>query len=111
MRQVKHVEDGVNLEVPGRALVAQADERIKWHKQTAALMTAELKAMKPAELNTAEEWRQRMRRTDLESKIHGHLEHARFLTFVRQNIFRTRRYRLGLSDMSPLEITPKAYYC
>jgi len=110
-RQVKPVEHGVHLEVPGRALIAQADDRIKWHKQTAALMTAELKAMTAVEPNTAEERRQRMRRTDLESKINGHLEYARFLTFVRQNIVRTRRYRLGLTDMSVLEITPKGYYC
>ena len=112
VRQVKPVEQGVHLEVLGSALIAQADERIKWHKETAALMTAELNAMTPgAEPNTPEEWRQRMRRTDLESKIHGHLEHARFLTFVRQNIVRTRRYRLDLSDLSSLEITPKGYYC
>ena len=111
VRQDKPVEHGVHLDVLGRALIAQADERIKWHKQTAALMTAELKAMTSAEPNTPEERRQRMRRTDLESKINGHLEYARFLTFVRQNIVRTRRYRLGLTDMSVLEITPKGYYC
>ena len=89
MRQVQLVEHGVNLDVLGRALIAQADERIKWHKQTAAVMAAELKAMPPdAAPDTANEWRQRM-----------------------QNIVRTRRYRLGLTDMSLLEITPKDYYC
>ena len=111
VRQVKPVELGVNLDVLGRALIAQADERIKWHKQTAAVMAAEVKGMTPgAEPNTADGMRQRMRRTDLESRINGHLEYARFLTFVRQNIVRTRRYRLGLTDMSLLEITPKDYY-
>jgi hypothetical protein len=44
------------------------------------------------------------------TEISGHLEYARFLTFVRRNIVRARRYRLGLSDMSLLEITPKASY-
>ena len=102
---------GVKLDVLGRALIAQADERIKWHKQTAAVMAAELKAMPPtAAPDTGDEWMQRSRRTDLESKISGHLEYARFLTFVRQNIVRTRRYRVGLTDMSLLEITPKGSY-
>ena len=98
----------MHLEVLGRALIGQADERIKWHKHTASVMTAELKGMTPG--TTADEWKQRSRRTDLESRINGHLEYARFLTFVRQNIVRTRRYRLGLTDMSLLEITPKDYY-
>ena len=56
------------------------------------------------------DWRQVSRRTDLESKIDGHLEYARFLKFVRQNIVRKRRYRLALSDMSLLEIMPKGRY-
>jgi hypothetical protein len=110
-RQVRAMEPGVNLDVLGRALIAQADERIKWHKQTAAVMAAELKAMTSAAPDASDGWRQRSRRTDLESKISGHLEYARFLTFVRQNIVRTKRYRLGLTDMSLLEITPKDYYC
>ena len=104
-------EHGVRLDVLGRAIIAQADERIRWHKQTAAVMAAELKAMPPAAApDTSDEWKQRSRRTDLESKVSSHLEYARFLTFVRQNIVRTRRYRLGLTDMSLLEITPKDSY-
>ena len=43
------VERGVQLEVFGRAIIAQADERIKWHKQMASTMTAELKAMMPSD--------------------------------------------------------------
>jgi hypothetical protein len=112
VRQVPAMGHGVHLDVLGRALIAQADERIKWHKQTAAVMAAELKAMTlGASPDSSDDWKQRSRRTDLESKINGHLEYARFLTFVRQNIVRTRRYRLGLTDMSLLEITPKGYYC
>ena len=36
---------GVNLEVSGRAIIAQADERIQWHKRSAARIETELKAM------------------------------------------------------------------
>jgi hypothetical protein len=111
VRRTPVLEHGVNLDVLGRALIEQADERIKWHKETAAVVAAELKAMTlGAAPGTIDEMKQRSRRTDLESKISGHLEYARFLTFVRRNIVRTRRYRLGLSDMSLLEIMPKSSY-
>ena len=60
--------------------------------------------------SSAEDWKLLSRRTDFRSKIDGHLEYARFLNFVRQNIVRNRRYRLALSDMSLLEIMPKGTY-
>ena len=63
-----------------------------------------------APASSAEDWKQLSRRTDLRSKIDGHLEYARFLNFVRENIVRNRRYRLALSDMSLLEIMPKGTY-
>ena len=111
-KQAKALETGVNLDVLGRTIIAQADERIRWHKQTARVMEAELKAitMKPASGSLSEEWKQTSRRTDLQNKIGGHLEYARFLDFVRRNIVRDRRYRLALSDMSLLEIMPKGTY-
>jgi hypothetical protein len=111
-RQVLPLDRGVTLEVLGRALIAQADERIKWHRQRAATMATEVKATapKPDSPGEATDWKQHSRRTDLEAKISGHLEYARFLTFVRRNIVRTRRYRLGLSDMSLLELTPRGSY-
>jgi len=108
-----NLERGINLDVLGRAIMAQADERIRWHKRTADAMEAELKAMpmKPgAPASTVEDWKQLSRRTDLQGKIDGHREYARFLDFVRRNIVRDRRYRLGLSDMSLLEIMPKGTY-
>lgn len=107
------LERGLNLDVLGRAIIAQADERIRWHKRSAGVMEAELKAMpmKPGTpASTAEDWKQLSRRTDLQSKIDGHLEYARFLDFVRRNIVRDRRYRLGLTDMATLEIMPKGTY-
>jgi hypothetical protein len=112
-RPAATLERGINLDVFGRAIIAQADERIRWHKRTAGMMEAELTAMTPppgAPASSAEDFKQLSRRTDLRSKIDGHLEYARFLTFVRQNIVRDRRYRLGLTDMSMLEIMPKGTY-
>ena len=80
---------------------------------TAGTMEAELKAMPMhpgAPASTGEDWKQLSRRTDLQTKINGHLEYARFLDFVRRNVVRDRRYRLGLADMSTLEIMPKGTY-
>jgi hypothetical protein len=112
-RPAAPLEHGINLDVLGQAIIAQADERIQWHKRTAGMMEAELNAMTmtpDAPASSAENWKQVSRRTDLQSKIDGHLEYARFLDFIRQNIVRDRRYRLGLTDMSTLEITPKGTY-
>ena len=112
-KQATNLERGINLDVLGRSIIAQADERIRWHKRTAGVMEAELKAMTQqpgAPASTPEDWRQVSRRTDLKSKIDGHLEYARFLDFLRKNVVRDRRYRLGLTDMSMLEIMPKGTY-
>jgi hypothetical protein len=107
------LERGINLDVLGRAIIAQAAERIRWHKRAADTMEAELKALPGAPggpASGAQDWKHLSRRTDLQAKIAGHLEYARFLDFVRQNIVRDRRYRLGLTDMATLEIMPKGTY-
>lgn len=111
-RPVPPPELGVTLEVLGRALIAQADERIKWHRQMARTMAEEMRATAPQSDDPGQlaDWKQVSRRTDLTSKISGHLEYARFLTFVRRNIVRSRRYRVGLTDMSLLELTPRGSY-
>jgi hypothetical protein len=112
-RPTSALERGINFDVFGRAIIEQADERIRWHKRAAGVMEAELNAMtlQPgAPASSAEDWKQLSRRTDLQSKIDGHREYARFLNFVRQNIVRDRRYRLGLADMHTLEIMPKGTY-
>jgi hypothetical protein len=112
-KQAATLERGMNFDVFGRAIIAQADERIRWHKRTAEVMEAELNAMTMtpgAPASSPDDWKQLSRRTDLRHKIDAHLEYARFLNFVRQNIVRGRRYRLGLTDMSMLEIMPKGTY-
>jgi hypothetical protein len=106
-------EYGVHLDVLGSALMAQADERIKWHEHVAGVMGEELEALaaaadaqtKVADATTLQ------RRTELEKKITGHREHARFLAFVRQNLVSRKRYRLALIDLDALGILPKGRYC
>jgi hypothetical protein len=102
-RRQSALEHGVNLDVLGQALIAQADERIKWHEHVAAIMADELQTL-------STESKERWRRTDLETKMTSHQEYAKFLAFVRDSIVATRRYRLGLYDLSALEIRPKGMY-
>ena len=102
------LEHGIHLDVPGKALIAQAGERIAWHKRNAAVLADELKSMTlssgpPHEIK---DWTQWTRRTDVERKMASHQERARFLAFVARHLVRGRTYRLSLSDLSQFEIKP-----
>jgi len=102
-------ESGVHVIVPGRALIAQAEERIRWHEQNAAMAekeAADLRSM----TNVGEAARHQSRINDLERRARSHHEYASFLTFLKRHVVPKRRYRLGLTDMSVLEITPKGLY-
>jgi hypothetical protein len=104
---------GINLDVPGPALVAQAAERIAWHERNAAMMRAELERLPvkvPGEDSLAEEWKRDARRRDLTRLMLGHEEHARFLTFVKRHLRPRRTYHVSLNDMAALEIMPKGSY-
>lgn len=102
------MEYGIRLDVLGKALIAQAGERIAWHKRTAAGLADELKSMTlppgpPADIKN---WKQWTRRTEVERQRASHQERARFLTFVARHLVRGRTYRLSLSDLSQFEIKP-----
>lgn len=102
------LERGIQLDGPGKALIAQAGERIAWHKRNVTVLTEELKSMtlKAGPLSDMKDWGQWNRRTDVERKIASHQERARFLTFVARHLVRGRTYRLSLSDLSQFEIKP-----
>jgi hypothetical protein len=102
------LERGIQLDVPGRALIAQATERIAWHKRSAAVLAAELKSMTlpPGPLTDIRDWNQWTRRTDVERKMASHEERARFLAFVARHLVRGRTYRLSLRDLTDFEIKP-----
>ncbi len=101
-------EYGIHLDVPGRSLIAQAGERIAWHKRSAAVLAEELKSMTlpPGPLPDIKDWTQWTRRTDVQRKMASHQERARFLAFVARHLVRGRTYRLSLSDLSQFEIKP-----
>ena len=111
-KETRATEYGVHLDVLGKALIAQADARIGWHERNAAVMATELQSLSDEQRapDARPDWERRHRQTDLETKMNGHLEYARFLTFVRENIVGGRRYRLALSDLSVLEIKPRGTY-
>ena len=98
-------EFGVNLEVSGSVLAAQAAARILWHEENAARIKAELTAMTTDE--SSDDWQLVSRRTDLVRLVLTHEDHARFLAFVKQHLKRRRVYRIGFADMMALELTPK----
>ena len=64
-------ERGIQLDVPGRALIAQAGERIAWHERNAAVLAEELKSMTlpPGPPPDIKDWTQWTRRTDVERKM------------------------------------------
>ena len=111
VRSAATPEYGVHLIVSGTALIAQAEERISWHEQNAALAEKELADLKPiADSAHGETWRQQSRVNDLQRRADSHHEYARFLSFFKRHVVPKRRYRLGLSDMQVLEITPRGLY-
>ena len=100
------LEHGIHLDVPGKALIAQAGERIAWHKRNATVFAEELKSMTLSSGPDIKDWTQWTRRTDVERKMASHQERARFLAFVARHLVRGRTYRLSLSDLSQFEIKP-----
>jgi hypothetical protein len=102
------MEYGIHLDVPGKALIAQAGERIAWHTRNAAVLAAELKSMTlpPGRFADMKDWTQWTRRTDVERKMASHQERARFLAFIARHLVRSRTYRLSLSDLDQFEIKP-----
>ena len=101
-------ERGIQLDVPGRALIAQAAQRIAWHQRSAAVLAAEIKSMTigSGPLADMKDWTQWTRRTEIERKMASHEERARFLTFVARHLVRGRTYHLSLRDLSEFEIRP-----
>ena len=102
------LEHGIHLDVPGKALIAQAGERIAWHKRSAAVLADELKSMTlpPGPPDDIKDWKQWTRRTEVERKMASHQERARFLAFVARHLVPRRTYRLSLSDLDQFEIKP-----
>jgi hypothetical protein len=102
------VEYGIHLDVLGKALIAQAGERIAWHKRSVAVLSEELKSMTlpPGPPADIKDWWQWTRRTEVERNMASHQERARFLAFIARHLVRSRTYRLSLSDLDQFEIKP-----
>jgi hypothetical protein len=101
---------GIDLDITGRSLAAEAAKRIAWHKQMAADKAAALEKLPDGDVNhhgLPADWKRDERRRVLAESVSVHQEHARFLEFVRVNLKPRRVYRLSLQDLSYLEITPK----
>lgn len=114
MKPSAEIVRGINLEVRGSELIAQAKQRIAWHTRNAEAIAAELRVISPKKDASAprelEPFAQMSRRLDIARNMRGHEEHARFLTFVARNLKRTRMYHVTLQDLSHFEIMPKGSY-
>ena len=110
MTRNTEVEEGINLEVPGTALVEEIGERIAWHTRGAADLGEEMEAIRQqsvADLKSSEFLRLDMRRRELAHMMLEHEERARFLDFVRRHLNPARTYRLTLRELENFEITPQ----
>ena len=104
---------GIDVDITGESLAAQALQRIEWHKQMAAEKAAALERIPAQSLNhlgLSTDWRRDERRRELAESVRGHEEHARFLEFVRSHLKPRQIYRLSLQDLTYLEITPQGRY-
>jgi hypothetical protein len=109
MNSDARVEDGINLEVPGTALVEQIAERIAWHNRGATDAGEELESIRQrnADPGSANFVRLELRRRELARMLRSHEERARFLEFVHRHLDPARTYRLRLRELAEFDITPQ----
>jgi hypothetical protein len=103
------VVEGINLEIPGTALVEQIAERIAWHNRGAADAGEELETIRQrsADDASADFVRLELRRRELARMLRSHEERARFLDFVQRHLDSARTYRLKLRELAEFDITPQ----
>ena len=107
------VEEGINLEIAGTALVEELVERIASHQRKVADLSEELGMIR--ERHTGEPMgadfvRLEIRRREVARSMHDHEERARFLDFVRRHLNPTSTYRLTLRELEAFGITPAPSY-
>jgi hypothetical protein len=100
---------GIHLDVPGRELAVRLTERIRWHRERADALIAQMKKVVDVEREAADDLvgllgRYESPRASLEKKVREHQERASFLTFVRDHISPEEVYRLDSADLRMTEI-------
>ena len=110
MNSDARVEDGINLEVPGTALVEQIAERIAWHNRGATDAGEELETIRQRsddDPGSGDFVKMELRRRELARMLRSHEERARFLHFVHRHLDPARTYRLKLRELAEFDITPQ----
>ncbi len=102
---------GIQLNVPGRELVVRLADRIRWHRERADALIAQMTKLAQVEHEAADDLvgvlgRYDSPRVALEKKVREHQERATFLTFVRDHVNPEDLYRLDSADLRMTEILP-----
>lgn len=102
---------GIQLNVPGRELVVRLTDRIRWHRERADALIAQMTKLAQVEHEAADDLVGALGRYDsprsvLEKNVREHQERATFLTFVRDHVDPQDLYRLDTTDLRMTEILP-----
>lgn len=102
---------GIQLNVPGRELAVRLSDRIRFHRERADTLIAQMTKIAQAEHEAAEDLvgvlgRYESPRATLEKRVREHQERASFLTFVRDHVDPDALYRLDSADLKMTEILP-----
>ena len=102
---------GIQLNVPGRELIVRLADRIRWHRERADALIAQMTKLAQVEHEAADDLvgvlgRYDSPRAALEKRVREHQERATFLTFVRDHVNPEDLYRLDSTDLRMTEILP-----
>lgn len=105
------IVDGLKLTVSGRELGVRLTERIRWHRERADALLAQMTKLGDVVRVAADDLPYGLDRYDspraaLDRKLREHHDRASFLTFVRDHIAADQIYRLGSKDLRMTEILP-----
>jgi hypothetical protein len=102
---------GIQLTVTGRELVVRLNDRIRFHRERADTLTAQMAKIAQAEREAADDLSVAFStyespRVRLDKRVREHQERALFLTFIRDHVNADDVYRLDSSDLKMTEILP-----
>jgi hypothetical protein len=102
---------GIQLTVTGRELVVRLSDRIRFHRERADTLIAQMTKIAEAEHEAAEDLSGTFStyespRVRLEKRVREHQERASFLAFIRDHVNADDVYRLDSSDLKTADILP-----
>lgn len=107
----REVVIGIKLNVSGRELGVRLAERIRWHREKADALLAQMSKLAEVERDARDALANAFGRYDspramLGKKLDEHRDRAAFLTFLRDHVDADQLYRLDSTDLRMTEILP-----